>query len=60
MQVHVHHVGSSSPTTIDATDFSVDEVGNLYVQQGDTVVAQFAPTKWSAALKVGEPATTRT
>lgn len=54
MNVHVYHVGSPNPAVIENADFrTYDEGGSqhLIVHRGGEILAIFAETKWSAAVK---------
>jgi|SwirhisoilCB2_FD_contig_31_6187251_length_310_multi_1_in_0_out_0_2 hypothetical protein len=52
--VRVTHIGGVS--LIENADFRTDE-GDLIVFRSGEIVAQFAASKWSAAIKADVPAT---
>jgi hypothetical protein len=58
--VQVFHVGSTTPLRIETGDFRSDDEGNLIVFRDQEIVAQFAPGKWSAVIKMDAPDATTT
>jgi hypothetical protein len=49
--INVWHVGTTAPALIQADSFLIENDGHLTLREGQQVVARFAPTKWSAAIK---------